>query len=166
MNNNPAGTVRTVSPGRISTLVYAALSLLAIAAAATAKGYADTLAEFVFVVLVSAAGLVVAHLWSAVLARRLIDPASLTRARLSHEAVTSSTMALPGVLMAVVAWLSHLVSGRIETSVTVAMGVLVVVLFAYTWAGTTRGASRLSGLLWALGTAGVGALMIVFKVLV
>lgn len=144
---------------RISTIVYATLTLLAVAVAATAKGYADTLGEFFFVVMVSSLGLFVAHFWSAVLGRRL-GGSEVDRAWLRHEFADSSAMVLPGVLMAVLAAVLSPVMD-FEWALTVAMGAVVALLFAYTWLGARRvGGSSL----WAVGTAGIGVLMVIFKV--
>lgn len=142
---------------RISGIVYAALTLLAVTAAATAKGYVDSLAEFAFVVAVSAVGLFIAHFWSQTLARRLTG--GVSRAWLQHELVASSVMLVPAVVLLLIAAIVWLISGAAELSVTVAMSGLTVVLFAYTWLGTRA-------LLWSLGTAAVAILMIVFKVVV
>lgn len=142
---------------RISGIVYAALTLLAVTAAATAKGYVDSLGEFSFLVAVSAVGLVIAHFWSQTLARRLTD--GVTRAWLKHEAVASSVMLVPAVVLLLVAVGAWLISGSLEMSVTASMAGLTVVLFAYTWVGTRA-------LLWSLATAGVALLMIAFKVVV
>lgn len=145
---------------RISTIVYAALTVLAVAVAATAKGYAATLGEFAFIVMVTSVGLFVAHFWSAALGKRLTGQDALNRDWLVHEAQLSASMLLPGSAMALLAALGSLVL-RIEWAVTVSMGVLVALLFAYTWVGARRvGGSWL----WPVGTAGIGVLMVVFKV--
>ena len=76
-----------------------------------------------------------------------------------HEAVDSSTMFVPAVLLLLVALLAYVFTASMEISVTAAMIVLTLALFAYTWLGT-------KALLWSLGTAAVGVVMIVFKVVV
>ena len=140
---------------RIAGIVYGALTLLAVVTAATAKGYVETLGEFSFLVAVSAVGLFIAHFWSQLLSARLT--AGVDRDAVVHEAVDSSTMFVPAVVLLVIAWITYLITASMEMSVTVAMAVLTVALFAYTWLGT-------KALLWSLGTAAVGILMIVFKV--
>jgi hypothetical protein len=142
---------------RIAGIVYGALTLLAVVTAATAKGYVDTVGEFSFVVLVSAVGLFIAHFWSQLLSARLTT--GVDRDAVVHEAVDSSTMFVPAVVLLVAAWVTYLITASMEISVTVAMAALTGALFAYTWLGT-------KALLWSLGTAAVGILMIVFKVVV
>ena len=140
---------------RIAGIVYGALTLLAVVTAATAKGYVDTLGEFSFLVVVSAVGLFIAHFWSQLRSARLTT--GVDRDAVVHEAVDSSTMFVPAVVLLLAAWTTYLITASMELSVTVAMAVLTVALFAYTWLGT-------KALLWSLGTAAVGILMIVFKV--
>ena len=140
---------------RIAGIVYGALTLLAVVTAATAKGYVATLAEFCFLVAVSAVGLFIAHFWSQLLSARLTRGGD--RDAVVHEAVDSSTMFVPAVVLLIVALVTYLITGSMEISVTVAMAGLTVALFAYTCLGTRA-------LLWSLGTAAVGILMIVFKV--
>ena len=140
---------------RIAGIVYGALTLLAVVTAATAKGYVDTLGEFSFLVVVSAVGLFIAHFWSQLLSARLTT--GVDRDAVVHEAVDSSTMFVPAVVLLLAAGTTYLITASMELSVTVAMAVLTVALFAYTWLGT-------KALLWSLGTAAVGILMIVFKV--
>jgi hypothetical protein len=142
---------------RIAGIVYSSLTLLAVVAAATAKGYVDTLGEYSFLVAVSAVGLFVAHFWSHVLGLRLTG--DLDREAVSHEAVDSSTVLVPAVVLLIAAAVTYLITGSLEVSVTVAMAVLTAGLFAFTWLGTRA-------LLWSLGTAAVGVVMIVFKVVV
>lgn len=153
------------APHRISAIVYASLTVLAVAAAASAKGYVDSLSEFSFVVLVTAAGLVVAHFWSTTLSVRLTAPGRLTRDWLAREAIGSSVMMVPAVLMVAVAGVAWLITGTLETTVTAAMLGLVVALFAFTWVGSHARVGRGRAALWALGTAAVGVVMTVFKVL-
>ncbi len=155
------------SASRISLVVYASLTLLAATAAASAKGYLDSMGELVFVVLVTAVGLVLAHFWASALAFRMSERTAPGREWLRHEAVHSSTMILPGLLLAGAAWLGSFLVADFEVLVTIAMSVLLVALFAYTWVGTSRiDGGRWSDLLWAAGTAAVGLAMIIFKVLV
>lgn len=150
---------------RISGLVYAALTLLAVAVAATAKGYIDSMAEFAFVVLVSAIGLTLAHLWSQVLAHRLAGSHTLDTDWLRGEAASSAVMLVPAAVMIGIAWVAS-VAAELETAITLGMIGLLALMVAYTWLGVSQrtDASRFSGALWALGTAAVGAVMIVFKV--
>lgn len=141
---------------RVSGIVYASLTLLAVTAAATAKGYVESLGGFTFVVAVSAVGLFIAHFWSQLLAARLTR--KVNRDLLVHEVVDSSTMLVPAVVLITIAGLASLFSGAMEVAVTAAMIGLTVLLFAYTWLGTRA-------VMWSLGTAAVGALMIAFKVI-
>ena len=155
------------SASRMSLVVYAALTLLATTAAANAKGYLQSMGQLVFVVLVTAVGLVLAHFWSSTLAFRTSRSAAPGRDWLRAEAAHSSSMLFPGLLLAGVAWLGSFLVEDLELLVTISMSVLLVAIFAFTWAGTSRSeGGRWSDLLWALGTAGVGLVMIVFKVLV
>ncbi len=140
---------------RIANIVYASLTLLAVVAAATAKGYVSTLGEFTFVVLVSGVGLFIAHFWSHLLAQRLSRTVTKDLAR--HEGAISATVLVPAVILIAAAAVGQLVSGTIDWAVTIAMLALTVLLFAYTWLGTRA-------LLWSLGTAAVAGLMTVFKV--
>lgn len=159
--------MRVRSVTRASSLVYASLTLLGVAAASAAQGYLDTTSEFAFIVLVSAAGLVVAHFWSAALAHRTVTSESLGRDWWRQEFLASSVMALPGLLMAGLAWLAFFVTEDQQNSVTLAMVGLLTVLFGFTWiAGLNEQGSRWTALWWALGTAVVGGLMIVFKLVV
>jgi hypothetical protein len=156
--------MRLRSVTRVSSVVYAALSLLGVAAASAAKGYLDTTGEFAFVVLVSAAALVVAHFWSTVMAHRMVTDAALSRQWWWHEVAVSSVMFVPGLLMAGLAWLAFFLTEDFETSVTSAMLGLLIGLFGFTWvAGLNEPGSRWAPLWWALGTTVVGGLMIVFK---
>lgn len=142
---------------RVADIVYASLTLLAVTAAGTAKGYLDTLGEFAFVVAVSAVGLFVAHVWSHVLAKRLNG--TINREWVTTELAAGSAMLVPAVILIASAAVVYLVEGTMELTATISMSVLTVLLFAYTWLGTRA-------LLWSLGTAGVGLLMILFKVIV
>lgn len=150
---------------RISGLVYASLTLLAVAVASTAKGYIDSMGEFSFVVLVSAIGLTVAHLWSEVLAHRLAGSQAMDAEWLRREAAGSAVMMVPAVAMLVLAWGFSLFM-ELEAAITLGMVGLLVLMFVYTWLGVSQrtDASRFSGVLWALGTTAVGALMVIFKV--
>jgi hypothetical protein len=141
---------------RIAAIVYAALTILAVTAAATAKGYVDSVADFTFVVAVSSLGLFIAHFWSQCLARRVTG--GITKKWLRHEAIDSLAMVIPGAVLIVIADLLWLVTDAEDMAVTAAMSLLTLLLFAYTWLGTRA-------LLWSLGTAAVGGLMIVFKVI-
>lgn len=156
---------RAESTARISLVVYSSLTLLATAAAANAKGYLDSLGELTFVLLVAAAGLVVAHFWAAVLAKRLQDMQAPSGGWLRAEAIHSSSMFLPGLLLVGAAWAASLLVDDFEAAVTLGMCTLVVALFAYTWVGGGS-ENRRDELLWALGTAAVGGLVVVFKVLI
>lgn len=140
---------------RISATISASLTLLAVAVAATAKGYVDSLAAFSFVVGVAATGFVIARFWAHLLARRIVG--SVDRAALTTEAVNASVGFVPAAVLVIGAAVGWLVSGSLEMAVTAAMIALTVLLFAYTWVGT-------HALLWSLGTAAVAALMTVFKV--
>lgn len=142
---------------RIAGIVYGALTLLAVVTAATAKGYVSTLGEFCFLVVVSSVGLFIAHFWSQLLSTRLTG--GIDRDAIVHEAIDSSTVFVPAVVLLIVASVTHVITGSIEGSVTASMTGLTVGLFAFTWLGT-------KALLWSLGTAAVGILMIVFKVVV
>lgn len=149
---------------RISTSVYASLTLLAVSVAATAKGYVGSSGEFAFLVLVSAFGLAVAHYWSNVLAKRLASSDPIDRHWLREEASSSSLMLIPGVIMVLLELVASLVVDD-ESSITIGMLGLLVMLFIYTWMVVRRRRqSTLSALYWALGTAAVGVLMMVFKV--
>ena len=142
---------------RLAGVVSGTLTLLAVVAATTAKGYLSTIGEFCFVVAVSAVAMFVAHFWSHLLAIRLTK--GVDRRAILHEAVSSSARLVPAVVLLVVAPLADLVVGSMEVAVTAAMVALTVALFAYTWVGTRA-------FMWSLGTAAVGLLMTVFKVVV
>jgi len=142
---------------RLAGVVSGTLTLLAVVAATTAKGYLSTLGEFCFVVAVSAVAMFLAHFWSHLLAARLTK--GVDRLTIRHEAVNSSARLVPAVVLLVVAVLGYVIAGSLEVAVTVAMAVLTVALFAYTWLGTRA-------LMWSLGTAAVGTVMTVFKVVV
>ena len=58
---------------------------------------------------------------------------------------------MPALLLLLVALVAHLITGSMEISVTVAVAGLAIALFT---------------LLWSLGTAAVGLLIIVVKVVV
>jgi hypothetical protein len=83
---------------------------------------------------------------------------------LQREALSSSVMFLPAALMSAVAAGSYVLTDDVDRSVTFGMTGLVVALFALTWAGgVQREEGWLPALGWAAGTALVGTLMIVFK---
>lgn len=142
---------------RISTTISASLTLLAVVAAATAKGYVSTLGELSFVVAVTAVGLVVARFWSQTLARRIVG--RVDRGTLTQELSTASMALLPSIVLLAVAAVAWLITGSIDVAVTAAMIGLTLALFAYTWVGT-------HAVLWSLGTAVVATLMTLFKVVV
>ncbi len=159
--------MRPRSATRVSAVVYASLTLLGVASASAAKGYLETTDDFAFVVLVSAAGLVVAHFWAAVMAHRMVSADRLDRQWWWSEVVASSVMFVPGLLMTGLAWFAFLLTDDFESSVTWGMVGLLVVLFGFTWiAGLQEPGSRWAPLWWALGTTVVGGLMIVFKLVV
>lgn len=141
---------------RIAVIVYAALTTLAVTAAATTKGYVGSVSDFTFVVAVSSLGLFIAHFWSQCLARRVTG--GVTKEWVRHEAIDSVAMVIPGAVLIVIADLLWLVTDAEEMAVTTAMACLTLLLFVYTWLGTRA-------LLWSLGTAGVGIVMILFKVI-
>ena len=140
---------------RISAVISASLTLLAVAVAATAKGYVDSLSAFTFVVCVTAVGVVIARFWAHLLTRRMVG--SVDRAALTTEAVNASVGLVPAAVLVIAAAVGWLASGSLEVAVTAAMIALTVLLFAYTWVGTRA-------LLWSLGTAMVATLMTLFKV--
>ncbi len=140
---------------RISAVISASLTLLAVAVAATAKGYVDSLSAFTFVVCVAAVGVVIARFWAHLLTRRMVG--SVDRAALTTEALNASVGLVPATVLVIAAALGWLVSGSLEVAVTAAMIALTVLLFVYTWVGTRA-------LLWSLGTAVVATLMTLFKV--
>lgn len=159
MSDGPPAT------SRIATIVYATLTLLAVSVAATAKGYVDSLGEFAFLVLISAVGLALAHFWSHALAHRLASPTGVSREMLREELYSSSLMLLPGVIMVVLSLVASLFTDP-ESAITIGMVGLLVLLFIYTWVGASqRQVGRMSSFYWGLGTAAVGALMVIFKVL-
>ena len=125
---------RAESTARISLVVYSSLTLLATAAAANAKGYLDSLGELTFVLLVAAAGLVVAHFWAAVLAKRLQDMQAPSGGWL-RGSDPQFVDVLPGLLLVGAAWAASLLVDDFEAAVTLGMCTLVVALFAYTWVG-------------------------------
>ena len=140
---------------RISAVISASLTLLAVAVAATAKGYVDSLSAFTFVVCVAAVGVVIARFWAHLLTRRMVG--SVDRAALTTEALNASVGLVPAAVLVIGAAVGWLASGSLEIAVTAAMIALTVLLFAYTWVGTRA-------LLWSLGTATVATLMTLFKV--
>ena len=140
---------------RISAVISASLTLLAVAVAATAKGYVDSLSAFTFVVCVAAVGVVIARFWAHLLTRRMVG--SVDRAALATEALNASVGLVPAAVLVIGAAVGWLASGSLEIAVTAAMIALTVLLFAYTWVGTRA-------LLWSLGTATVATLMTLFKV--
>jgi hypothetical protein len=161
---DPTGDV-TVQIQTTTILIYSAITLLGVMAAATAKDYVDDSWDLSVLVVGSAAALAVAHAWAGVLAHVMVRHEGLGRSLIIAEVKFSGLAFLPAALVVADLLVMSLVVDSFDLEVTLAMLTLVALLFLAGYISASR--MSLSGwicLKWGLASAVVGLLVVLVKV--
>lgn len=164
VGKGPLGLVEDARVQVTTIVIYAAITLLAVLVAATAKQYVETTGEVLLVAFGTCLGLCIAHAWATILAEVLMRNHILSPGLVLHEAMVSSAAFIPALLVLVCAGVAALVDGSFEASVILVLLGLVALLFVTALLAARRlGASWLSSTGWGITSAAIGFAIVALK---
>lgn len=146
-------------------IIYSAITLLGVMAAATAKDYVDNAWDLSVLVIGSAAALAVAHAWAGVLAQLMVRHEHLDRRLITAEVKFSALALVPAALVVLDLLILSALIDSFDLEVTLAMLTLVALLFLAGYISASRmSLSVWTCLKWGTASGVVGLLVVLVKV--
>lgn len=146
-------------------ILYSAITILGVMAAATVKGYLDNSWDLSLLIVGSAMALAVAHAWATVLAEVMVGGHHPNRDLIWEEGKLALLALLPAGVVVAVLFLMDLTAASFEVDVTVSMLAAVVILSLVGYLGSDRrGLGRWTSLKWGSASALVGLVSVLVKV--